>query len=230
MLSDAIKKTERNQTGSPLRSDQSTRPPGLYGGTGKRAFDIIGATGLLLVFMPLLLLLGCSLSCQRGPLLFGHWRMGRRGHEFRCLKFRTMVPDADRRLAETLQGCLKARQEWQASRKLTNDPRITRIGHFLRRTSLDELPQLLNVLRGDMSLVGPRPVPRAELELYGPAREAYLSVRPGLTGLWQVSGRNDISYAARVAMDEAYVHDFSFAGDLAILCRTVLVVLGATGK
>ena len=133
-------------------------------------------------------------------------------------------------LQALLDSDAEARREWELTRKLVNDPRITPVGRFLRKTSLDELPQLLNVLRGDMSLVGPRPVPESELELYGPARDAYLSVRPGLTGLWQVSGRNDISYATRVAMDEDYARSFNLKTDLTILARTALVVLGATGK
>lgn len=224
-----MKNQRGGASGQPLQP-RSVRHPGLYAAAGKRSFDVAGALGLLLVFAPLLMLLTISLSCQRGPLLFGHRRIGQHGHAFKCLKFRTMVPDADQRLAEMLSNCHEVRLEWQTSRKLTRDPRITRIGRFLRRTSLDELPQLLNVLRGDMSLVGPRPVPCNELELYGPAREAYLSVRPGLTGRWQVSGRNDISYADRVAIDEAYAENFSFRDDLAILCRTVSVVLGARGK
>ena len=152
------------------------------------------------------------------------------GAEFACLKFRTMVPDAEARLKDLLERDPDARRQWQADHKLDNDPRITRFGNFMRRSSLDELPQLLNVLRGDMSLVGPRPVTRAELQRYGKDDASYLALRPGLTGKWQVSGRNDISYAGRVALDSAYARDFSIRGDVTILLQTVGVVLGATGK
>ncbi|RJL19331.1 sugar transferase [Paracoccus siganidrum] len=226
MLSDAMKKWGRRQP-DHAGMDASAS---FYAAWGKRLLDVTGALVLIAVFAPLIMLLSAGLSWQRGPVLFGHRRIGRDGQPFTCLKFRTMVPDADRRLAELLAQDPGARREWESSRKLADDPRITGIGSFLRKTSLDELPQLLNVLRGEMSLVGPRPVPEAELDLYGPAREAYMSVRPGLTGRWQVSGRNDISYAARVAMDEAYARELTLAGDLAIIARTALVVLGATGK
>lgn len=226
MTSHVLKKPDELQ----VVKASCVRPSGLYPRYGKRAVDIAGALVLSLVFSPLILLLVLGLQWQRGPLFFGHPRVGRGGQVFTCLKFRTMVPDADRRLAQLLASDPEARAEWDSSRKLTHDPRITRIGHFLRRTSLDELPQLLNVLRGEMSLVGPRPVTQSELEMYGPARSAYLSLRPGLTGQWQVSGRNDLSYAARVSLDEAYARKPSLLTDLSILMRTALVVLGATGK
>lgn len=205
-------------------------PVGCYARFGKRGLDILGALVLLLVFAPLILAIGLLQIGGSGSIFFSHRRVGRNGAQFGCLKFRTMVPDADRRLAEILESDPVARQEWAESRKLTNDPRITAIGNFLRRSSLDELPQLLNVLRGDMSLVGPRPVTEPELAMYGDTRDSYLSLRPGLTGKWQVSGRNDISYDARVSLDESYAHGYSMTGDLVILMQTVLVVLGATGR
>lgn len=201
-----------------------------YATRGKRAFDIAGALLLLVVFSPLILLIAILMLPQRGPAFFGHNRVGQGGAEFACLKFRTMVPDAESRLKDLLERDPDARRQWQADHKLDNDPRITRFGSFMRRSSLDELPQLLNVLRGEMSLVGPRPVTRAELQRYGEDGASYLALRPGLTGKWQVSGRNDISYAGRVALDAAYARDFSLPGDLTILMQTVGVVLGATGK
>lgn len=197
---------------------------------GKRAFDIAGGLVLLVVFSPLMLVIALLMLPQRGPAFFGHKRVGQGGAEFACLKFRTMVPDAEARLNDLLARDPDARRQWQADHKLDNDPRITRFGSFMRRSSLDELPQLLNVLRGEMSLVGPRPVTRAELQRYGEDGASYLTLRPGLTGKWQVSGRNDTSYSERVALDAAYARDFSLQGDVTILLQTVGVVLGATGK
>jgi lipopolysaccharide/colanic/teichoic acid biosynthesis glycosyltransferase len=141
-----------------------------------------------------------------------------------------MVPDAEARLDEVLRRDPTAAAQWAQYQKLDNDPRVTRLGHLLRRTSLDELPQLWNVLRGDMSLVGPRPVTRAELERYGSAASDYVSVRPGLTGLWQVEGRNALTYEERVAMDRRYARKLTFRQDLRILAKTVAVVLARTGS
>lgn len=205
-------------------------PDGFYARHGKRALDLVGASVLLIAFLPLLLMIIVLMMTQRGPIMFGHQRVGRSGKEFRCLKFRTMVVDAEERLQSLLARDVRARKEWQLNHKLEDDPRITGTGQFLRRTSLDELPQLVNVLRGEMSLVGPRPVTRAELQRYGDASASYLALRPGLTGSWQVSGRNDITYPARVAMDDRYARSFSLTGDVGLLLRTVGVVLGATGK
>ncbi|MGD5588086.1 sugar transferase, partial [Xanthomonas citri pv. citri] len=139
------------------------------------------------------------------PILFAHYRVGKNGNLFRCWKFRSMRRDSAEVLAHLLGTDETARAEWTRDQKLTDDPRITRIGHFLRKTSLDELPQLINVMRGEMSLVGPRPVTVAELTRYGRDRWHYVSVTPGMTGLWQVSGRNNTTYAERVAFDREYV-------------------------
>ena len=163
------------------------------------------------------------------PVLFAHYRVGHDGKLFRCMKFRTMYRDAERMLAELLEKDPAARAEWQREQKLLRDPRITPIGHFLRRTSLDELPQLFNVLRGDMSLVGPRPITVGELTRYGRVRWHYLSVRPGITGLWQVSGRNNTSYDERVALDRRYVEERSAWMNLRILLKTVKVVVARDG-
>ena len=192
----------------------------------KRALDLFGAAVLLLALAVPLCLIALLVRADGGPALFAHRRVGRGGASFDCLKFRTMVPDAEARLAALLESDPAARAEWQATRKLRNDPRITWIGRFLRASSLDELPQLINVLRGEMSLVGPRPVPAAELAAcYGAAAEHYRSVRPGITGPWQVSGRNDTSYAQRVALDVAYATRPSLREDLRILLRTPAAVL-----
>ena len=180
---------------------------------------------LLVLISPLLAWVAWMTWRQDGaPVLFGHYRVGRNGRLFRCLKFRTMYRDSQQMLAELLERDPEARAQWDRDQKLRDDPRITPIGRFLRRTSLDELPQLLNVLRGEMSLVGPRPITVAELTRYGRVRWHYLSIAPGMTGLWQVSGRNNTTYEERVALDQRYVEQRSVAFDLWILLRTVKVV------
>jgi lipopolysaccharide/colanic/teichoic acid biosynthesis glycosyltransferase len=185
---------------------------------------------LLIVLAPLMLCIAWRIWREDGaPVLFEHWRVGQRGRLFRCLKFRSMVRGADLVLAELVARDAQARLEWQRDHKLRNDPRIMRIGHFLRRTSLDELPQLFNVLRGEMNLVGPRPVVVQEVPRYGEHKQHYLSVKPGMTGLWQVSGRNNLSYMQRVALDARYVETRSLPGDLSILLRTVRVLFTRDG-
>jgi len=185
---------------------------------------------LLLVAAPLMAWVAWMTWRHDGaPVLFGHYRVGRDGRLFRCLKFRTMYRESESMLAELLARDPAARAQWERDQKLDDDPRVTPVGRFLRRTSLDELPQLINVLRGEMSLVGPRPITVGELTRYGRVRWHYLSVTPGITGLWQVSGRNDTSYAQRVALDERYVERRSLGVDLWILLRTVKVVLSREG-
>ena len=186
------------------------------------------AVALLLLFAlsPLLLSIAFLIWRRDGtPILYGHYRVGRGGKLFRCLKYRTMLRNSEQVLTELLRDDPKSRAEWEADQKLLNDPRITPVGRFLRNTSLDELPQLLNVVRGEMLLVGPRPVTAAELTRYGKLRWHYLSVRPGITGLWQVSGRNNTTYEERVALDARYVESRTLPSDLGILLRTILVVI-----
>ena len=196
----------------------------------KRAMDVVIAGAALLVVAPAFLVLLWLVRADGGPALFGHMRVGRGGRLFPCLKFRSMVVDSQARLDALLAADPEARAEWEATRKLRQDPRVTRIGAFLRKTSLDELPQLINVLRGEMSLVGPRPVQKAELDrFYGAAAAHYISVRPGITGLWQVSGRSSTSYATRVALDVAYVARPSLWQDIRILVRTPFAVLSRKG-
>ncbi len=197
----------------------------------KRMMDIVLSLILLVIASPVFLLLMLMVAAGDGPVFFVHRRIGLGGREFGCFKFRTMRVDADAALARLLAEDADARCEWHATRKLKNDPRVTTAGRFLRKTSLDEVPQLLNVLRGEMSLVGPRPVVRDELDRHyvGGAAEEYLSVRPGLTGLWQVSGRSDTGYDERVALDCAYVRSLSLATDLHLLLRTVIVLLRPRG-
>jgi undecaprenyl-phosphate galactose phosphotransferase len=195
----------------------------------KRCFDLVGALLLTLFVTPLFALLALLVGLTGRPILFAHERIGRHGRPFRCLKFRTMAVDAEERLREILENDPEAAAEWRASRKLKNDPRVTRIGLWLRKTSLDELPQLVNVLRGDMSLVGPRPVTREEVEEYGASRVYYLQARPGITGLWQVSGRNDLDFRRRVHLDTWYVKNWSLLRDIVILLMTVRVVFARNG-
>lgn len=195
----------------------------------KRILDILLASFLLFLTFPLLLGIALLVATDGGPVLFRHRRIGRHGVSFSCLKFRTMILGAEECLTEYLSYHPEAQAEWERDRKLAFDPRVTKIGRFLRLSSLDELPQLLNVLRGEMSIVGPRPVTQEELAQYGGVASLYRSVRPGITGLWQISGRNDITYAARVGLDERYVRNWSLALDLSILLRTPAVVLVRRG-
>ncbi|MCS6765699.1 MAG: undecaprenyl-phosphate galactose phosphotransferase WbaP [Candidatus Protistobacter heckmanni] len=195
----------------------------------KRAFDIVGASIGLLLLSPFFLAASLLIRRDGGPAMFKHKRVGQNGEEFGCYKFRTMVPDAELALRQLLERDLEAAAQWARDRKLRNDPRVTPLGRFLRRSSLDELPQLINVLWGEMSLVGPRPVVRAELERYGDDLQYYLEAKPGITGLWQVSGRNDLDYAQRVFLDTWYVRNWALWHDIVILLKTVKVVFRQYG-
>lgn len=195
----------------------------------KLGLDFILAVLALVFLSPLLLAIAVYVKLDGGPALYAQSRIGRGGRHFRCWKFRTMVVDAERQLEELLASDAAAAAEWAETQKLTSDPRVTAIGSLLRRTSLDELPQLLNILHGDMSLVGPRPIIDAEVERYGDDIAAYCAVRPGVTGLWQVSGRSETSYARRVQLDVSYVKNWSLLRDLSILLRTIPAVLTRRG-
>jgi exopolysaccharide production protein ExoY len=200
------------------------------GGASKRVFDVVFAGSVMAVLLPLLLLIAAIIVLHDGgPPLYGQTRIGRNRVLFRCWKFRTMVLNADGYLAEHLQANPNARLEWQATRKLKRDPRITPIGKLLRASSLDELPQLLNILRGDMSVVGPRPVVPDELSMYGNSSDDYCRARPGLTGAWQVSGRNDTTYDTRVRLDSDYVRGWNFRRDIVIILRTIPAVVSSRG-
>jgi lipopolysaccharide/colanic/teichoic acid biosynthesis glycosyltransferase len=201
-----------------------------YCNRGKRIFDIAAASLMLVAFAPLMLVLTLLVAVRGAHPFYAHPRIGRKGRVFGCLKFRSMRVGAADMLAEILATDPVAAAEWEADHKLTDDPRVTRIGAFLRRSSLDELPQLICVLRGEMSLVGPRPITEEELARYGLARSVYLLMRPGLTGPWQIEGRNDISYDERVALDVAYARNVSFLRDIEILLRTALAMLRLTGR
>ena len=195
----------------------------------KRTFDLCASAALLLLLSPLFLLLALLIKSDGGPVLFGHNRIGKDGKPFRCLKFRSMVPNAAAVLQRVLDSDPQARAEWEKDFKLRNDPRITRLGRFLRKSSLDELPQLINVLKGEMSLVGPRPIVEEELERYGDRADFYLEAHPGITGLWQISGRNDAGYDYRVYLDSWYAKNWSLWYDLVILLKTVGVVWAKQG-
>lgn len=196
----------------------------------KRLMDFSLALVALVAFSPLFLLLAALVKLSdSGPVFYRHQRVGRNNASFPCLKFRTMAVNGDELLRRHLAENASAREEWETSRKLKRDPRITAIGRVLRKTSLDELPQLINIIRGDMSIVGPRPVVDDEITRYGSDARFYLMTRPGLTGPWQVSGRNDVSYETRVALDRQYVENWSLLTDIAIIVRTVPAVILARG-
>jgi exopolysaccharide production protein ExoY len=210
--------------------EEGGNPPAL-GGVFKRGFDVAGAVAGIVMLSPLLLMLAALVKfSDGGSIVYGHSRVGRNGSVFRCWKFRTRVENGDEVLAAYLAANPQERDQWKAIRKLQYEPRVTRVGAVLRKLSLDELPQMVNILSGEMSFVGPRPVVEEELELYGSAATCYLQSRPGLTGLWQVSGRNDVSYGTRVAFDRHYVENWSFAFDLNILAKTVPAVFSSRGS
>jgi exopolysaccharide production protein ExoY len=208
-----------------LTSLETSEPIGL---TSKRFIDIILAGSAIILLAPLLILCFVfSILASSGPALFRHRRVGFRGRYFECLKFRTMVPNSDERLREYLAANPEANREWIATRKLRFDPRVTALGSILRKTSLDELPQLFNVLMGDMSIVGPRPVTEEELVRYSTSIRAYLSCRPGITGLWQVSGRSGTTYSRRIACDTFYARNWSLMLDAEIMLLTIPAILNS---
>lgn len=198
----------------------------------KRIFDLVGSAALIVFFSPLLLIVSLIVATKVGPkVIFAHEREGRDGKKFKCLKFRTMYLDADKRLEKILATDPEAAAEWEATRKLKNDTRILPgVGNFLRKSSLDELPQLLNVFLGEMSLVGPRPVVEEEIAYYGDAAPLYYSVRPGMTGPWQVGERSDSDYETRVSQDADYVQNWSLTGDIVIILKTALMVATVKSK
>jgi exopolysaccharide production protein ExoY len=201
---------------------------GPIGLTPKRTIDIVLALSGILLLAPLLIIcFAATMLMSPGPVLFRHQRVGYNGKSFDCLKFRTMATDAPERLRRLLETDTAAAAEWATNRKLRNDPRITAIGSILRKSSLDELPQLFNVLRGDMSIVGPRPVIDEELERYSSSVGAYLACRPGITGLWQVSGRSSTTYYKRVACDTFYARNWSMALDIKIMIVTIPSLLAS---
>jgi len=197
----------------------------------KFALDAILALVGLIVLSPMIMMIVAILLVVQGrPIFIAHRRVGKNGVMFPCIKFRTMVTDADRVLARYLAANPHERDEWSATRKLKNDPRVTPFGKLLRKSSTDEIPQLFNVIWGQMSLVGPRPIVASEAELYGMHFADYIRVRPGLTGLWQVSGRSDTSYSTRVELDVRYVAERTIWGDIVIMVKTIPAVLQSHGS
>lgn len=195
----------------------------------KRTFDITASLSAILILSPLLLWVALKIRFSGPKVLFKHRRVGQEGKSFNCYKFRTMALNSEQLLKELLEKDQEARREWEEKMKITDDPRVTSIGKFLRKTSLDELPQLWNVLRGDMSLVGPRPIVDKEISRYGNRIDFYTSVKPGITGLWQVSGRSDTDYKTRVQLDTWYVKNWTLWYDIAILFKTIRVVINRSG-
>lgn len=202
----------------------------ILGLTAKRTYDIVLALIGILAALPVFAFIAVLVALDGGPVFYSHQRIGKNGHSFGCLKFRTMILGAQECLEEYLTYNPDERQEWEQHQKLMFDPRTTAIGQFLRRTSLDELPQLFNVLVGDMSFVGPRPVTQGELShFYGRKARFYTSIRPGITGPWQISGRNEIGYSQRVQLDTRYAIRHSLMNDLVILMRTPAAILSGRG-
>ena len=191
--------------------------------------DVVLATLILLLVAPFFLLIVLACRLDGGPALFTHRRVGAGGRPFDCLKFRTMVVNSDVVLRQALARDPALAAEWTDTRKLRDDPRVTRVGKFLRKTSLDELPQLINIMRLEMSLVGPRPIVESEVALYGDNIAEYYATRPGLTGLWQVSGRSNVSYDHRVALDVHYVNHWTLWKDFLLLAKTIPAVLAREG-
>lgn len=198
--------------------------------TVKRILDVVAAVFLMVLALPFALVIALAIVLEtRGPVFFSHTRIGKGNRRFKLWKFRSMVADADTVLSKHLDQNPDDLSEWRATRKLKDDPRVTRVGRVLRRSSLDELPQLVNVLRGDMSMVGPRPIVEDEIPKYGSVFSLYSQVLPGLTGLWQVSGRTDLSYRRRTDLDSKYIQNWTFWMDLVVLWKTIRVVLFGHG-
>lgn len=224
-------KSATRSAGSPLNSTEEMHLAFPTGGLVKRGFDVTSALMALILFSPLFLMIMALVKfTDGGSVFYGHKRVGHNGRYFKCLKFRTMVPNGDEVLRRYLANNPEAAAEWRATRKLKHDPRVTAVGSVLRKLSLDELPQLINIIRGEMSVVGPRPVVDEELTLYDNFAIYYLKTRPGLTGLWQISGRNDVSYESRIAFDTHYVQNWSLRTDFAIICKTIPAVCLSRGS
>lgn len=219
----------RTTTSYAPESEVDAEAGSIAGDPFGRAVDLVFVALLTLVFAPVIIIASLMLMGSSGPILFSQVRLGRGGRVFQVYKFRTMIPDAEAALKSILEQQPELRAEWEREFKLKSDPRVTPIGRFLRRTSLDELPQLWNVLVGDMSLVGPRPIEPFEISKYGRFAKHYYAQRPGLTGLWQVSGRSDAGYQRRIVLDAFYSKNRSFLLDLTIIAKTVRVVLKGQG-
>jgi exopolysaccharide production protein ExoY len=223
LLGYGVTPTTIGSEGLPLTRDSSNQP---LGGRRKRVVDVTLGVAALILTAPIILLVATLIRVfMGGPIVFAQRRVGYRGRNFICYKFRTMSCNAQELLRQHLAANQEAAREWHTTHKLANDPRVSGLGHILRKSSLDELPQLFNVLRGDMSLVGPRPIVPEEVRKYGRHFHAYVRARPGITGMWQTSGRNSVSYSARVARDCHYARHWSLRLDLFLLLKTIPAVL-----
>jgi exopolysaccharide production protein ExoY len=224
-------KSATRSAGSPFSNSEQVSATLPIGGLVKRSFDVTAAACALIFFSPLFLMIMALVKfTDHGPAFYGHGRIGHNGRTFKCMKFRTMAVNGDELLRAYLLNNPEAQEEWRKTRKLKDDPRVTTVGKVLRKLSLDELPQLINIIRGDMSVVGPRPVVDEELKVYDSFAVYYLRTRPGLTGLWQISGRNDVSYESRIAFDTHYVQNWSLFRDIAIIMKTIPAVCFARGS
>ncbi|HEX4709849.1 sugar transferase [Phenylobacterium sp.] len=211
-------------------SSERHRDNTLFGGPLKRVQDALIAVLVLIIMAPLMLVIAAAVKLQDdGPALFRQVRVGRYGAPFAMLKFRSMVPDATGRLKRLLEEDPEAAREWGEKQKLANDPRVTPLGRLLRSTSLDELPQFLNVLLGHMSVVGPRPILPEQVNAYGAGFSLYCTARPGITGLWQVAGRSDTTFQRRSEFDQTYLRTWSAITDITLILRTFSVVIGRRG-
>lgn len=219
------------EKGAPAQRERGpVKKPSPASSNVKRIMDVVLSLGVLMFALPLIVVFGLLIKLgDGGPIFYYQTRVGRNGREFRCWKLRTMRQDADERLNELLANDPAAAEEWREFQKLRNDPRITPIGRFLRKTSLDELPQLFNILMGQMSVIGPRPVTEQETRRYGENVEYYKAVRPGVLGLWQVNGRNNLTYERRIQYDVEYVSDWSVGMDIGILLKAIPAVLFGRG-
>lgn len=202
---------------------------GFYARYGKRVLDLALVIPALPFVLPIVMIAALANAISGNPVFYSQLRLGRNGRVFRIWKLSSMRPNADTMLEQLLENDCARRHEWETTQKLKNDPRVTRIGALLRRTSLDEIPQLFNVLKGDMSLLGPRPMMLEQVEIYGPTLPIYLSMRPGISGKWQVSERNDAHFRRRAQIDAEYARDLGFRSDLVLVWETLRTLLRSTG-
>lgn len=214
---------------TPADNAKPVAARGLYARFGKRLFDVAIVLLSAPIVLPIFLVAGAANFLSGHPVFYTQKRLGRNGKIFQIWKLSTMRPDADKMLKELLENDAQRQHEWATTQKLKDDPRVTRVGALLRRTSMDELPQLYNVLKGDMSLFGPRPMMLDQVELYGPTLSAYISLRPGISGKWQVSERNDAHFSRRAQIDAEYAQSLSFATDLVLLWKTLRTLVRSTG-
>lgn len=223
------KKMEATQVVAKDSYEPICRDRGFYARYGKRLLDLTIVLAALPIVLPVLLTAALANLLSRNPVFYTQMRLGQHGRVFRIWKLSTMHPNADMLLQELLAKDPERAREWQTTQKLKSDPRVTRVGAFLRRTSIDEIPQLFNVLKGDMSLLGPRPMMLDQIELYGPTLDVYLSLKPGISGKWQVSERNNVHFRRRAQIDVEYAADLSLGTDLKLVWETIRTLIRSTG-